>query len=90
MASREVAQTHQKGRVHHRAGVTTENRAHRTLPHDSATEQHFPRDPAERRDAALVAEADAAVVVRDDRNASVRMILRMVEQRGIPLHVIDD
>jgi len=39
---------------------------------------------------ALVAEADAAVVVRDDRDVSVQSLLRMVEQRDIPLHVIDE
>jgi hypothetical protein len=48
----------------------------------------FPLDAEERRDAFLVNEADAAVVVWDGRDASVRRVLALVERKGIPVHVI--
>ena len=48
----------------------------------------FPLDAEERRDAFLVNEADAAVVVWDGRDPSVRRMLELVERKGIPVHVI--
>jgi ABC-type sugar transport system substrate-binding protein len=50
--------------------------------------RRFPVDAADRRDAFLAAEADAAVVVWEDRAAAVRRVLALVERRGIPVHVI--
>jgi hypothetical protein len=50
--------------------------------------RRFPLDADERRDAFLVSEADAAVVVWDGRNESVRRILALVQRKGIPVHVI--
>ena len=47
----------------------------------------FPLDAEERRAAFLVAEADAAVVVWDGRDSSVR-VLQFVERKGIPVHVL--
>jgi hypothetical protein len=48
----------------------------------------FPLDAVERRDAFLVNEADAAVVVWADRDPNVRRVLALVERKGIPVHVI--
>ncbi len=48
----------------------------------------FPVDAVERRDAFLVAEADAVVVVWDGRDESVRRVRALAERRGVPLHVI--
>jgi hypothetical protein len=48
----------------------------------------FPVDAVERRDAFLVNEADAAVVVWADRDPDVRRVLTLVERRGIPVHVL--
>src|SRR4030095_16876393 len=48
----------------------------------------FPVDAAERRDAFLVSEADAAVIVWKDRDPAVGRMLAMVERKGIPVHVI--
>jgi hypothetical protein len=42
----------------------------------------------ERCDAFLVNEADAAVVVWNGRDASVRRALALVQRIGIPVHVI--
>lgn len=50
--------------------------------------RRFPVDANERRDAFLVGEADAAVVVWDGRNPHVRRMLELIERRGIPIHVI--
>jgi hypothetical protein len=50
----------------------------------------FPVDAVERRDAFLVADADAVVVVWDGRDASVRGVRELAERRGVPLHVIGD
>lgn len=50
--------------------------------------RHFPTDAEERRDAFLVGEADAAVVVWADRDPEVRRVLELVQRRGIPVHVI--
>jgi hypothetical protein len=47
----------------------------------------FPVDTDERRDAFLVGEADAAVIVWD-RDSSVRRVLELVGRKGIPVHVI--
>ena len=47
----------------------------------------FPTDAVERRDAFLVNEADAAVVVWD-RDPNVRRVLALVERKGIPVHVL--
>ena len=55
-----------------------------TLPDFS----RFPTDAEERRDAFLVSEADAAVIVWDGRDESVRRVLALVERKGIPVHVI--
>ena len=49
---------------------------------------HFPHDADERRDAFLVNEADAAVVVWADRDPNVRRVLALVERKGIPVHVL--
>ena len=48
----------------------------------------FPLDADERRDAFLVNEADAAVIVWDGRDPAVRRVLALVERKGIPVHVI--
>jgi hypothetical protein len=48
----------------------------------------FPVDAIERRDAFLVSEADAAVVVWADRDPDVRRVLALVERKGIPVHVL--
>jgi hypothetical protein len=50
--------------------------------------RRFPVDAPERRDAMLVASADAAVVVWDDRDPALRRVLQLVEAKGIPVHVI--
>ena len=41
-----------------------------------------------RRDAELVAQAEAALIVWDDRNPAARGLRSLVEARGIPVHVI--
>jgi hypothetical protein len=48
----------------------------------------FPLDAVERRDAFLVREADAAVVVWKDRDPDVRRVLARVERKGMPVHVL--
>ena len=49
----------------------------------------FPTEAAEqRRDTILVAEADAAIVVWDGRDPAVARVLRLVERKGVPVHVI--
>lgn len=48
----------------------------------------FPVDAVERRDAFLVNEADAAVVVWSDRDPDVRRVLARVERKGLPVHAI--
>ena len=52
----------------------------------------FGRYPAvaavDRRDAELVAMAEAAVIVWDDRDPAVRRVRSMVEAKGIPVHII--
>jgi hypothetical protein len=48
----------------------------------------FPVEAAERRDAFLVNEADAVVVVWADRDPDVSRLLAMVERRGSPVHVL--
>ena len=45
-------------------------------------------DAEERRDAFLVSEADAAVVVWDGATRRCRRVLELVERKGIPVHVI--
>src|SRR5829696_4403615 len=50
----------------------------------------FPVDAVERRDAHLVNEAAAAVVVWADRDPAVRRVLALVERRGIPVHVLGE
>jgi hypothetical protein len=50
--------------------------------------RRFPLDAEERRDAFVVNEANAAVVVWDGRDSSVRRVLELVERKGIPVHVI--
>ena len=47
----------------------------------------FPVDAVERRDAFIVSEADAAVVVWKDRDPEVAKLLALVERKGIPIHV---
>jgi hypothetical protein len=47
----------------------------------------FPLDAGERRDAFLVNEADAAVVVWAYRDSDVRRVLALVERKGMSLHV---
>lgn len=42
----------------------------------------------ERRDVELVARADAAVVVWDDRDPTVRRIVVLIEGKGMPVHVL--
>lgn len=49
----------------------------------------FPVDAVERRDAFIVAEADAVVVVWDGRDPAVARVLKLAERKGIPVHVID-
>ena len=48
----------------------------------------FPVDAPERRDSFLVSSSNAAVVVWDGRAPTVRRILVLVEQKGLPVHVI--
>jgi hypothetical protein len=48
----------------------------------------FPLDADERRDAFLVNGADTAVVVWDGLDSAARRVLRLVERKGIPVHVI--
>ena len=48
----------------------------------------FPVDAEERRDAFLVCEADAVVVVWDGRDAGVQRVFRLAERRGVPLQVM--
>ena len=48
----------------------------------------FPVDAVERRDAFLVNEADAAVIVWADRDPDVRRVLALVERKGMPVHVL--
>jgi hypothetical protein len=48
----------------------------------------FPVGAAERRDAFLVSEADAAVVVWADRDPDVNRVLELVRRRGVPVHVL--
>ena len=48
----------------------------------------FPVDAEERRDAFLVGEADAVVVVWDGRDAGVQRVLRLAERKGGTLHVL--
>jgi hypothetical protein len=48
----------------------------------------FPVDAVERRDAFLVSEVDAAVVVWADRDPDVSRVLALVERKGIPVRVI--
>jgi hypothetical protein len=50
--------------------------------------RRFPIDAVERRDAFLVNEADAAVVVWADRDPDVRRVLALVERKGIPAHLV--
>ena len=50
--------------------------------------RRFLVDTEERRDAFLVGEVDAAVVVWADRHPDVRRVLELVERGGIPVHVI--
>src|SRR5262245_7141802 len=50
--------------------------------------RRFPLDAEERRDAFLVGEADAAVVVWDARDGAAQRVLALVERKGIPVHVI--
>ena len=48
----------------------------------------FPVDAVERRDAFLVAEADAVVVVWDGCDPAVARVLKLAERKGAPVHVI--
>lgn len=48
----------------------------------------FPVDAVERRDAFLVNEVDAAVVVWANRDPDVGRVLALVERKGIPAHVL--
>lgn len=48
----------------------------------------FPVDAVERRDAFLVSEADAVVIVWADRDPDVRRVLVVAEQKGMPVRVI--
>jgi hypothetical protein len=48
----------------------------------------FPVDAVERRDAFLVNEVDAAVIVWAERDPEVRRVLALVERKGMPVHVI--
>jgi hypothetical protein len=48
----------------------------------------FPVDAIERRDAFLVNEADAAVLVWADYDPDVRRVLALVERKGMPVRVI--
>ena len=48
----------------------------------------FPVDAVERRDALLVAEADAVVVVWDGRDPALTRVLKMAERKSIPVHVL--
>ena len=48
----------------------------------------FPVDAVERRDAFLVVEADAVVVVWDGHDPALARVLRLAERKGIPVHII--
>ena len=48
----------------------------------------FPVDAVVRRDAFLVAEADALVVVCDCHDPALVRVLKLAERKGIPVHVI--
>jgi hypothetical protein len=48
----------------------------------------LPGSRSMRRNTFLVNEADAALVVWDGRDPTVRRVLELVERKGIPLHVI--
>src|SRR5579883_3019819 len=50
--------------------------------------RRFPVDAVERRDAFLVSEADAAVVVWDGRDPTVRRLSELIERRGMHVHVL--
>jgi len=50
--------------------------------------RRFPANAPERRNAFLVEQADAAVVVWDERDPAVRRVLARVERKGIPVYVI--
>lgn len=50
--------------------------------------RRFPVDAVERRDAFLVEQAVAAVIVWDDRDPAVRRVLALVERKGFPVYVI--
>ena len=50
--------------------------------------RRFPVDAVERRDAFIVGEADAAVVVWKDRDPEVARILALVERKGLPVRVL--
>jgi hypothetical protein len=58
----------------------------------SAVVPEFGRFPpvaaVHRRDLAVVAVADAAVIVWEDRNPEVSRILELVKRKGIPVHLI--
>jgi hypothetical protein len=48
----------------------------------------FPVDAVERRDAFLVNETDAAVIVWADRDPDVSRVLALVERKGMPVRVV--
>ncbi len=54
------------------------------------TSDRFTRDAFERCDVDIVALADAVVVVRDERDLSVRRIRDLASLRGLPLHVMGE
>jgi hypothetical protein len=50
--------------------------------------RRFPVDAAERRDAFLVSEANAALVVWDTRATNVLRVLALVKRRELPVPVV--